>query len=293
MRVLWFHGSSVQEPDRGFPEEFDRMRGATLSRTTGLRPRPQAEVTVRFPEPRHPITDGLPAEWAVVNDDVLTGAQLDPSATVLRTVFDDVETYRRAGWPNAHTPVDVPPGGVEDLPGMDTGQALAWANLWGAGRSISIVLGHDWDTFRKIPFMTLLVRGGWPTASAWPSRTPSSSPRCSRRTTTCRPHCCASASGGSTAAVWWSIPRCNWGSGSSAHPATPPCRDGSREKSWRSWPDPSEWRSSGNDPLGHSSAQTSSSGPAMASSAQFGGAGSRPVSPTEQLRGRSGFRNGP
>jgi hypothetical protein len=157
--VLWFHGSSVQEPDWGWPEDFDRMRGATLSRTTGLRPRPQAEVTVRFPQPRHAITEGLPAEWAVVNDDVLTGARMDPSATVLLTVFDDAETYRQAGWPNAHTPVDIPAGGIDDLPGMDTDQPLAWANVWGAGRSVSIVLGHDWDTFRKVPFMTLLVRG--------------------------------------------------------------------------------------------------------------------------------------
>ena len=30
--IVWFHGSSVQEPDWGWPEEFDRMRGASLSR---------------------------------------------------------------------------------------------------------------------------------------------------------------------------------------------------------------------------------------------------------------------
>ena len=106
--IVWFHGSSVQEPDWGWPEEFDRMRGATLSRETGLRPRPQGEVVVRTAEPRHAITAGLDAEWAVVNDDVLTGARMDPSAQVLLTVFDDVDSYRRAGWPNAHTPVVDP-----------------------------------------------------------------------------------------------------------------------------------------------------------------------------------------
>jgi hypothetical protein len=157
--IVWFHGSSVQEPDWGWPEEFDRMRGASLSRETGLRPRPQGEVVVRTTEPRHPITEGLDAEWAVVNDDVLTGARMDPSARVLLTVFDDVETYRRAGWPNPHTPVVIPPGGLEELNGMDTDQPLAWVNEWGAGRSFCVTLGHDWDTFRKLPFMTLLVRG--------------------------------------------------------------------------------------------------------------------------------------
>ena len=157
--IVWFHGSSVQEPDWGWPEEFDRMRGATLSRETGLRPRPQGEVVVRTTEPRHAITEGLDAEWAVVNDDVLTGARMDPSAQVLLTVFDDVESYRRAGWPNAHTPVVIPPGGLEALNGMNTDQPLAWVNEWGAGRSFCVTLGHDWDTFRKVPFMTLLVRG--------------------------------------------------------------------------------------------------------------------------------------
>jgi hypothetical protein len=78
---------------------------------------------------------------------------------VLLTVFDDVETYRRAGWPMAHTPVEIPPEGLEALPGMNTDQPLAWANEWGAGRCVTLTIGHDWDTFRKIPFMTLLVRG--------------------------------------------------------------------------------------------------------------------------------------
>ena len=108
---------------------------------------------------RDRITAGLDAEWAVVNDDVLTGARMDPSAQVLLTVFDDVDSYRRAGWPNAHTPVVIPPGGLEELNGMNTDQPLAWVNEWGAGRSFCLTLGHDWDTFRKVPFMTLLVRG--------------------------------------------------------------------------------------------------------------------------------------
>jgi hypothetical protein len=84
---------------------------------------------------------------------------MDPSAQVLLTVFDDVESYRRAGWPNAHTPVVIPDGGLEALNGMNADQPLAWVNEWGSGRSFCVTLGHDWDTFRKLPFMTLLVRG--------------------------------------------------------------------------------------------------------------------------------------
>jgi hypothetical protein len=155
--MVWFHGSAVQEPEWGWPDEFDRMRGATMSRHLGLRPRPQAEVTVRT-RGGHPVSDGVAPEWTVVNDDLLTGVSLDPGAHVLLTVFDDVETYERAGWPLAHTPVEIPPEGLEALPGMNTDQPLAWANEWGAGRCVTLTIGHDWDTFRKIPFMTLLVR---------------------------------------------------------------------------------------------------------------------------------------
>ena len=36
--IVWFHGSSVQEPDWGWPEEFDRMRGASLSRRPACGP---------------------------------------------------------------------------------------------------------------------------------------------------------------------------------------------------------------------------------------------------------------
>jgi uncharacterized protein len=157
--MVWFHGSAVQDDDWGYPEEFNAMRGAVLSRQRGLRPRPVGEVVVRTAEPRHAITEGLDSAWGISNDDILTGVELLAGAQVLATVFDDVETYRRAGWPRPHVPVEIPPGGIDDLLGMNTDQPLAWANEWGAGRCFTLTLGHDWDTFRRVNFMTLLVRG--------------------------------------------------------------------------------------------------------------------------------------
>ncbi|GIH64506.1 hypothetical protein Msi02_53230 [Microbispora siamensis] len=157
--MVWFHGSAVQDSDWGYPEEFNEMRGATMSRDLGLRPRPVGEVVVRTAEPRHAITAGLDPEWGISNDDILTGVAMHPGARVLLTVFDDVETYRRAGWPRPHTPVEIPPGGLEQLRGMNQDQPLAWINEWGAGRCFTVTLGHDWDTFRRVNFMTLLCRG--------------------------------------------------------------------------------------------------------------------------------------
>lgn len=157
--MVWFHGSAVQESDWGYPEEFNQMRGATMSRELGLRPRPPRDVVVHTTEPRHAMTAGLDAEWGISNDDILTGVAMHPGARVLLTVFDDVETYRQAGWPRPHTPVEIPPGGLEQLRGMNEDQPLAWINEWGTGRCFTITLGHDRDTFRRINFMTLLCRG--------------------------------------------------------------------------------------------------------------------------------------
>ncbi len=76
------------------------------------------------------------------------------------------------------------------------------------------------------------------TASAWPSRTRSCSPRCWR--TTCRARGAASAPGGSTVADGWSRPRCSGGSGSDARRQACPCRDGSWVRPGPSSLDPSD-----------------------------------------------------
>jgi hypothetical protein len=52
--MVWFHGSATQDDDWGYPEEFNEMRGAVLSRRRGLRPRPVGEVTWPTPSGRRP-----------------------------------------------------------------------------------------------------------------------------------------------------------------------------------------------------------------------------------------------
>ncbi|HET9126132.1 MAG TPA: ThuA domain-containing protein [Solirubrobacteraceae bacterium] len=157
--IVWFHSSVVQDPRWDFPSAFVRMRGVDLNPAVGVRRRPLSEDIVHTSEPRHPISEGIPAQWAVLNDDMLTGATVLPGTRVLLTVFDSVEPYRAANWPPANVPVDIPAGGIEELLGMNTHQPLAWINDYGAGRSFSMMLGHDVDTFRREPFMTMLVRG--------------------------------------------------------------------------------------------------------------------------------------
>lgn len=158
--IVWFHGSAAQEDDWGYPEEYNVMRGAKLSVPTGLRPRPWGEALLTTAEPRHPITEGISATWTVTGDDILTGVQLYDGAQVLLTVFDDLESYENAPrWPMSHYPVAIGPDGLAGLAGIDTDQPIAWINEYGAGRSFTITIGHDIDTFRRIEFIMMFPRG--------------------------------------------------------------------------------------------------------------------------------------
>jgi uncharacterized protein len=119
--IVWFHSSFVQEPQWGWPEEYAEMRGAALQQPRTLRKIPAQESLLHTVEPRHPITEGLPGTWGVTNDDLLVPVELLPGAQALVTVHDDLEVYPKEDWPPAHVPMDVPAGGVPDLPGMGSG----------------------------------------------------------------------------------------------------------------------------------------------------------------------------
>ncbi len=158
--IVWFHGSAVQEDDWGYPEEYNVMRGAKLSVATGIRPRPWGEALLRVAEPGHAITEGITKPWTVTGDDILTGVQLYEGAQVLLTTFDDLESYENAPvWPMSHYPVAIPPEGLAGMAGINTDQPLAWINEYGAGRSFTITIGHDIDTFRRIEFIRMFPRG--------------------------------------------------------------------------------------------------------------------------------------
>jgi len=158
--IVWFHGSAAQEDDWGYPEEYNVMRGAKLSTPGGLRPRPWGEALLTTTEPRHPITEGISATWTVTGDDILTGVHLYEGAQVLLSVFDDLESYEKAArWPMSHYPVAIGPDGLAGMYGINTDQPIAWINDYGKGRSFTITIGHDIDTFRRIEFIMMFPRG--------------------------------------------------------------------------------------------------------------------------------------
>ena len=158
--IVWFHGSAAQEDDWGYPDEYNVLRGSRLTVAGGLRPRPWGEAQLDTTEPRHAITDGISARWTVTGDDILTGVEILDGAQVLLTTYDDLESYEKAPvWPMSHYPVAIPEEGIAALPGMNTDQPIAWINEHGAGRSFTITIGHDIDTFRRIEFIRMFPRG--------------------------------------------------------------------------------------------------------------------------------------
>ncbi|ANF32551.1 hypothetical protein A0130_13515 [Leifsonia xyli] len=158
--IVWFHGSAAQEPDWGYPDEYNVLRGSRMTVAGGLRPRPWGEAQLDTAEPRHPITEGINSRWTVTGDDILTGVEILDGAQVLLTTYDDLESYEKAPvWPMSHYPVAIPEEGIAALPGMNTDQPIAWINEYGAGRSFTITIGHDIDTFRRIEFIRMFPRG--------------------------------------------------------------------------------------------------------------------------------------
>jgi type 1 glutamine amidotransferase len=158
--IVWFHGSAVQEDDWGYPDEYNTMRGSKLTVATGIRPRPWGEALLKTVSPRHPITDGINDTWTVTGDDILVGAHVFDSAQVLITTFDDLESYEKAPmWPMPHYPVHIPTGGKSEMYGINQENPIAWINEYGKGRSFTITIGHDIDTFRRIEFIRMFPRG--------------------------------------------------------------------------------------------------------------------------------------
>lgn len=158
--IVWFHGSAVQEDDWGYPEEYNTMRGSKLSVATGIRPRPWGEALLKTVSPRHPITEGINDTWTVTGDDILVGAKVFDSAQVLITTFDDLESYEKSPmWPMPHYPVHIPAGGKAEMYGINQENPIAWINDYGKGRSFTITIGHDIDTFRRIEFIRMFPRG--------------------------------------------------------------------------------------------------------------------------------------
>ena len=160
--IVWFHGSAAQEPDWGYPEEYNVMRGVDADRRApGCGPgrgarRCCTRLSRGIRSPR-----AVSATWTVTGDDILTGVagrrQCAGAAHGLRRPRG-VREARRCGRCRTTRSRSRRRASLA-LPGMNTHQPIAWINEYGSGRSFTITIGHDIDTFRRIEFIRMFPRG--------------------------------------------------------------------------------------------------------------------------------------
>jgi uncharacterized protein len=155
---LFIHHSSVWL-EEDLPQRYKEVWGIYLT-SPQSRKNPCDDVLVKIEQPDSPLMKGL-TDYMVVGDDFFAGVEYYPGtkAEVLAAVYDDINMYQRAGFPAPHHPVLIPEGKLEHMRGVNSLQPVAWTNTYGAGRVFACSLGHDIDTYRRINYLTMFVRG--------------------------------------------------------------------------------------------------------------------------------------
>ncbi|WP_435011336.1 ThuA domain-containing protein [Tundrisphaera lichenicola] len=114
--------------------EFEKAVGGW--RTQGFHG-PAHDFTVKRSDSPHPISEGAPAEFAHVTDELYQNCLVPPGSVVLATAYSDPSK---------------PKGTGKD-------EVVIWASTYGKGRIFENVLGHDAATIQDPGFQTWTRRG--------------------------------------------------------------------------------------------------------------------------------------
>src|SRR5262249_45610616 len=98
--------------------------------------RHEFKVAIRNQE--HPITKGMTPEFQHANDELYQNSVMFPESTVLATAFSDKKI---------------------DPKNSDKQEPVVWVAMYGKGRVVENVLGHDVPAMQSPGFKTLLIRG--------------------------------------------------------------------------------------------------------------------------------------
>jgi type 1 glutamine amidotransferase len=135
--VVYHHASSAFVGGDEFSKEFEQAIAGGWRRQGNHGKRHEFTVTVRKAD--HPITKGLPAEFAHSNDELYQNSVMLPGSEVLATAFSDKKV---------------------DPKNTDRHEPVVWVARYGKGRVVENVLGHDVAAMKGSPgFQVLLVRG--------------------------------------------------------------------------------------------------------------------------------------
>ena len=131
--VVYHHASSAfTKPN------WDEFEKATAGgwRSQGFHG-PALEFTVKKTDAKHPVSEGAPAKFAHVTDELYSNSLLTPGSVVLATAYCD----------------PAKPKGT----GKD--EAVIWVNNYGKGRVFQCGLGHDVKALSDKPVQDWLRRG--------------------------------------------------------------------------------------------------------------------------------------
>jgi type 1 glutamine amidotransferase len=98
---------------------------------------PAHEFKVKKTDFKHPVSDGLPSEFAHVTDELYSNSMLTPGSVVLATAYCDPSK---------------PKGTGKD-------EAVVWINNYGKGRVFECGLGHDVKALTDPPVLDWMRRG--------------------------------------------------------------------------------------------------------------------------------------
>src|SRR5262245_31566384 len=134
--VVYHHASSAFVAGSEFDKEFEKMIAGGWRKQGNHGKRHEFAVTIRKTD--HPITKGLPAEFAHANDELYQNSVMFPENVVLATAFSDKK---------------------KDPKNTDKHEPVVWVANYGKGRVCENVLGHDVPAMKSPGFQALLIRG--------------------------------------------------------------------------------------------------------------------------------------
>jgi type 1 glutamine amidotransferase len=134
--VVYHHASSAFTSGGEFDREFEHIIAGGWRKQGNHGKRHVFSVTIRKAD--HPITAGMPAEFAHSNDELYQNSVMLPGSVVLATAYSDKS-------------LDPKNSGKEE--------PVVWVAHYGKGRVCENVLGHDVPAMKSPGFQTLLIRG--------------------------------------------------------------------------------------------------------------------------------------
>ena len=134
--VVYHHASSAFVAGDEFGKEFEKIIAGGWRKQGNHGKRHEFSVTIRKAD--HPITKGLPHEFAHANDELYQNSVMFPESVVLATAYSDKS---------------------KDPKNTDKHEPVVWTAKYVDGRVVENVLGHDVAAMKSAGFQALLVRG--------------------------------------------------------------------------------------------------------------------------------------